>query len=162
MMKAIVAMSRDRVIGCDGAVPWRLPEDLRWFKRATLGQAVLMGRRTFESIGGRPLPGRLNLVATRGNTLDADGVTIVRELAGFRAADYAPREVWVIGGAEIYARLLPGCSEVYLSMVEGEFAGDTFMPTFEVDFPVVEVLARHKGFEVRRYRRNPPPVSSHG
>lgn len=151
-MNAIVAMSQNRVIGRDGAMPWRLPEDFRWFKQATMGQVVLMGRKTYESIG-HPLPGRLNLVVTRGPALDAPGVETLRDLDGFRPGDYAPREVWVAGGAEIYRQLLGRCAELYLSLVRREAQGDTFFPPFEEDFELVEVTLETPEFEVRRYRR---------
>ncbi len=154
-MKAIAAMSRNRVIGRAGSVPWHLPEDLRWFKRATLGQVVLMGRRTFDSLGGCPLPERLNLVVTRGQAVRGLGVTTVRDLAGFQPEVYASREVWVAGGAEIYAQLLPRCSELYLSVLGREMEGDTFFPPFEDDFAVAEVIESHAEFEVRHYRRRP-------
>lgn len=151
-MKAIAAMSRNRVIGCGGGVPWHLPEELRWFKRATLGGVVLMGRRTYESIG-RPLPGRLNLVASRGRIDLPAGVEAVGDLDNFRPADYAPREVWVIGGAEIYARLLPACTELYLSVLAREVAGDTFFPSFETDFVFRKIVLQHEEFETRLYTK---------
>lgn len=152
-MKAIAAMSRHRVIGRAGAVPWHLPEELRWFKRATLGQVVLMGRRTFESLGGRPLPERLNVVVTRQPAFAAPGVTVVSELDEFRPDDYAPREVWVIGGAEVYGQTLPRCTDLYLTVVDREEAGDTFFPAFEDDFSFTEVVLSEQEFEVRHYRR---------
>ena len=151
-MKAIAAMSRNRVIGRDGAIPWHLPEDFRWFKRATLGHAVLMGRKTFQSIG-QPLPGRLNLVVSRALDLEAPGMEIIRDLRQFRPADYEPREVWIAGGAEIYRQLLGRCSELYLTLVNREVEGDTFFPPFEEDFEFVEVTLQTLDFEVRRYRR---------
>ena len=113
-MKAIVAMARNRVIGFQGKMPWHLPEDFAWFKRATMGGALLMGRKTFASIG-RALPGRLTLIVTRRGdpTLGAPNVKIVDDLAAFRPEDYAPREAWVAGGAEIYAQTLARCAELY-------------------------------------------------
>ena len=149
-------MTCGRVIGRAGAIPWHLPEDFRWFKRATMGGALLMGRKTFDSIG-RPLPGRLSLVVTRG-ALPAAGphVRAVRDLGAFREEDYAPREVWVVGGAEIYRQTLGRCEEVYLSLVDRDVAGDTFFPPFESDFELAEVVLRQPEFEVRRYRRTTP------
>ena len=151
-MKAIVAMTQDRVIGWQGKMPWHLPEDFRWFREATLSQAVLMGRKTLEAIG-RPLPGRLNLVVTRGAAIDLPGVVTITDLASFQEADFAPREVWVAGGAEIYAQMLPQCTELYVSWVEGQHKGDTFFPPFEDDYSFVEIVRRCPGFEVRKYRR---------
>ena len=150
-MKAIAAMARNRVIGNAGIIPWHLPEDFRWFKQATLGGAVLMGRKTFDSIG-RPLPGRLNLIVTRSEIVtESLDVLPVRNLAAFRPEDYAPREVWVCGGAEIYAQLLPRCTELFLSLLDRDAEGDTFFPAFEADFELVETILHKPGFEVRRY-----------
>ena len=157
-MKAIAAMTRNRVIGHHGAIPWHLPEDFRWFKQATLGGAVLMGRKTFDSLG-RPLPGRLNLVVTRGGIVtDRPDVLAVRDLAAFRPEDHAPREVWVIGGAEIYAQTLPRCTELYLSLLDREAEGDTFFPEFEPVFRFAETVLQKPGFEVRRYVNTQLPV----
>lgn len=153
-MKAIAAMSLNRVIGLNGAMPWHLPEDFRWFKRATLGHAVLMGRKTYRSIG-KPLPGRLNLVVSRGTAIDAPEVETIRDLSAFRPADYEPREVWVAGGAEIYRQLLGKCSELYLSLVKREVEGDTFFPPFEDDFRFIETTLETAEFEVKRYLRMP-------
>ena len=151
-MKAIVAMTRGRVIGREGKMPWHLPEDFRWFRQATLTQAVLMGRKTLEAIG-RPLPGRLNLVATRGPAIELPGVVTIPDLTKFAEADFAPREVWVAGGAEIYTQMLPCCEELYVSLVAGQFAGDTFFPPFEDDYAFVETVLQRPEFEVRKYRR---------
>ena len=155
-MFAIAAMTRrGRVIGRAGQTPWHLPAELRWFKEATAGAVVLMGRRTFEAVG-RPLPGRLNLVATRGSLPGGKDVGIVPDLAAFRPEAYAPRAVWVIGGAEVFAQTLPRCEAVYLSLVDQEVTdGDTFFPPFEADFPVSETIRHEPGFEVVRFSRQP-------
>jgi dihydrofolate reductase len=150
-MKAIAAMSLNRVIGVDGRIPWHLAEDFRWFKRMTTGQAVLMGRKTFDSLG-KPLPNRLNLVVTRGEGIA--GVEIVRELESFDPDRYAPREVWVMGGAEIYRQLLPRCSDLYLTVVRREVAGDTLFPPFEDRFTLKGIELETEDFEVRRYERS--------
>lgn len=142
-------MSRNRVIGRAGKIPWHLPDDFRWFKRATTGCAVLMGRKTFASLG-QPLPNRTNLVVTR--AAEIPGVQIVRDLAAFDPAPFAT-EVWVIGGAEIYAQLLPRCTDLYLSVVEREVEGDAFFPPFEHLFDFAEVTERHAECEVRHYTR---------
>ena len=155
-MFAIAAMTRrGRVIGRAGKTPWHLPAELRWFKEATRGAAVLMGRKTFAAIG-RPLPGRLNLVATRGFLAGGPDVQTVADLAAFRPEAYAPRAVWVIGGAEIFAQTLPRCEAVYLSLVDQEVTGgDTFFPAFEADFPVAETIRHEPGFAVVRFGRRP-------
>lgn len=141
-------MSLNRVIGRGGAIPWHIPDDFRWFKKTTSGAAVLMGRRTFESLKG-PLPNRRNLVVTRG-TEAIPGAEIVRDLDAFDPAEIAT-EVWVCGGAEIYAQLLPRCSELLLSVVPRVVVGDAFFPEFEPQFAFCETVLRHPEFEVRRY-----------
>lgn len=152
VFKAIVAMASNRVIGKDGALPWHLPEDLKWFKKLTLGQPIVMGRKTMESIG-RPLPKRRNIVISR--TLDAapEGFELVSSCEGI--ADYLSEEaiVYIIGGAEIYRIMLPSCSEVYLSYVFEPHEGDTFLPPFEDQFALPEVIYRDENFELRRYVR---------
>ncbi len=156
-MFAIAAMTRhSRVIGRAGKTPWHLPAELRWFKEATAGAAVLMGRKTFEAVG-RPLPGRLNLVASRRPLppgVVGPEVQAVPDLAAFRPETCAPRAVWVIGGAEIFAQTLPRCEAVYLSLVDQEVeGGDAFFPAFEADFPCAETILREPGFEVVRFCR---------
>ena len=149
-LRAIAAMSLNRVIGKDGKIPWHIPEDFKWFKKTTAGQAVLMGRKTYESLG-RPLPNRRNLVVTRQADL-GEGVEIVRELEGFDPADYAC-DVWVIGGAEIYRQMLGRCDDLYLSVIPRGIDGDTYFPEFEDQFELVGTVLQHPDFEVKHYRR---------
>ena len=148
-MKAIAAMSLNRVIGRDGKIPWHLAEDFQWFKKMTSGQVVLMGRKTFESLG-KPLPNRTNVVLSRRGPIA--GVTTLRDLAELSASHFAPREIFVIGGAEIYAQLLPRCTDLYLSVVQREVAGDAYFPPFEDRWELIEVPLRSAEFEVRHYR----------
>ena len=148
-MKAIAAMSVNRVIGRGGQIPWHITEDFQWFKKVTTGHVVLMGRKTFESLG-KPLPNRTNVVLTRGG--DIPGVTTLHSLADLSASHYAPREIFVIGGAEIYRQLLPRCRELYLSVVLRQVEGDAFFPPFEEGFELIDVPLRHAEFEVRHYR----------
>ena len=96
-MKAIAAMSLNRVIGCAGKIPWHLPEDFQWFKRMTTGQVVLMGRKTFDSMG-KPLPNRTNLVLSRGESIP--GVTMIKSLEELSPSSYSPQQIFVIGGAD--------------------------------------------------------------
>ncbi len=148
-MKAIAAMSTNRVIGMDGKIPWRLPEDLKFFKQTTLGHVVLMGRKTFESLG-RPLPGREHWVVSRG--ADFAGVRMIRDLPEISEPTDG-RELFLIGGAELYAQLLPKCSDLLLTHVKGELAGDVFFPPFEEMFDSGEVLMETPEMTVRRYAR---------
>jgi dihydrofolate reductase len=156
-MKAIAAMSRNRVIGHQGKIPWHLPEDFKWFKRCTSGQVVLMGRKTFESLG-KPLPNRTNLVVTRG--AEIAGVEVVRDLAAFDPASYAPRQVWVIGGEDIYRQMLGRCSELFLSVINRDAEGDAFFPEFESRYQFVEEVLQTPDFSVRHYRRKAGEAAS--
>src|ERR1700741_2196904 len=131
LVSLIVAMAQNGVIGRANALPWqRLPEDLKRFRAFTLGKSVLMGRKTFESIG-RPLPGRANLVLTRDRAWSAPGVVVVHsvEEALSQAAD--SNELVVIGGAEIYRLVLPFARRMYLTHVHADLPGDTFFPDFD-------------------------------
>ena len=123
----VVAAASNGVIGRDNALPWRLPEDLRRFKALTLGKPVLMGRRTFASIG-RALPQRRNLVLTRDPHLRAEGVEVVHSLEeALERAAPAP-ELMVIGGEGIFRALLPQAERIHLTQVQADIAGDTFFP----------------------------------
>jgi dihydrofolate reductase len=149
-LHAVVAMASNRVIGRDGRLPWRLPDDLRFFKRLTLGHPVVMGRRTFESIG-RPLPGRRNIVLSR-SLSPREGIDVIRDISEIDCLGLEG-PVFLIGGADVYRQLLPQCESVYVSQLTSSFDGDALMPEFERDFPVVETIERFAEFEVRRHRR---------
>jgi len=123
---AVVAMAENGVIGRDGRLPWRLSSDLMHFKSLTVGKPVLMGRRTFESLG-RPLPERQNIVLTRDPGWSADGCTVVRSLDGAVAAASTAPELMIIGGADIYALCWPRLSRVELTRVHAHPAGDTLL-----------------------------------
>ncbi|GAA3412679.1 dihydrofolate reductase [Paenibacillus hodogayensis] len=119
----IVAMDRNRLIGADNRLPWRLPADMAFFKQTTMGHPVLMGRKTYESIG-KPLPGRLNIVLTRDPNFSAEGCEIARTVdEALRIA--GDRELFVIGGAQVYELFAPIAMKLYVTQVEGDFAGDT-------------------------------------
>ncbi|GGC09765.1 dihydrofolate reductase [Marinobacterium zhoushanense] len=132
----IVAQAENRVIGNQNRLPWHLPEDLQYFKRVTMGKPIIMGRKTFESIG-RPLPGRCNIVITRDSAWGAEGVVVVAspEAAIERAAAQAEidgvDEALVIGGAEIYRQMLPLCDRLYLTQVHAEVPGDAHFPVLD-------------------------------
>ncbi|MEN0035683.1 MAG: dihydrofolate reductase [Cellvibrio sp.] len=131
----IVAAAKNGVIGNNNQLPWHLPQDLKYFKSVTLGKPVIMGRKTYESIG-RPLPGRTNIVVTRSADWKVDGVVVVNsieqaleEASKAIAASAAPvEEAMIIGGAEIYRTALPMVNKVYLTRVEVEIEGDAFFP----------------------------------
>lgn len=123
----VVAMDESGLIGADNGMPWRLPADLRHFKHTTLGKPVLMGRRTFESIG-RPLPERLNLVLTRDAAFVAPGCRVVHDVDDALAAAADAPELMVIGGAEVYRMFLPCADRIELTRVHDRFQGDTWFP----------------------------------
>jgi dihydrofolate reductase len=125
----IAAMSRNRVIGRNNAIPWRLPAEMKWFKSVTMGKPVLMGRKTYESIG-RPLPGRHNIVLTGRRDYTAEGCTVVHSIEEAITAAGDDRELMVIGGANLYAQMLPLADCMYLTVVSAEIEGDTSFPLY--------------------------------
>lgn len=154
----IVAAARNHVIGLDNAMPWHLPEDLRYFKRMTLGKPVIMGRKTFESIG-KPLSGRDNIIVTRNAGFAAEGVHIVFSLEEALALGRrllaeqgnADGELMVIGGAQLYAQALPMADRLYLTEVHAEPEGDAFFP----------VIDRNAWREVAREDHGPCDANPH-
>jgi len=129
----IFARARNGVIGKDNQLPWHLPEDLAHFKRTTLGQPVIMGRKTWDSLPPkfRPLPGRANLVVTRQTDWQASGATVSHSLVQAQALCDPAREVWVIGGAEIYAQALPYARKAVITEIDITVdGGDAFAPQF--------------------------------
>ncbi|MCG5494461.1 MULTISPECIES: dihydrofolate reductase [Ectothiorhodospira] len=136
VLTCVVAMDRQRLIGADNRLPWHLPADLAHFKRLTLGGTLLMGRRTFESIG-RPLPQRRSIVLSRDPGFQAEGCTVVDSVeAALDAAGDMP-EVFVIGGARLFEQLLPQCGRLHLTVIDHEFQGDTWMPELDAGWQEV-------------------------
>ena len=131
-LSLIVAMSRNRVIGANGGIPWHLPDELKLFKSITMGHHIIMGRKTWESIG-RPLPGRSTVVVSRQPAYRVPGAVVAHTLEEAVAACGGDEEIFVIGGAELFQLALPLADRLYLTTVEGEFAGDTYMPEFNTD-----------------------------
>jgi dihydrofolate reductase len=146
----VVAMARNGVIGRDNRLPWRLPADLAFFKRVTMGHPVIMGRRTHESIG-RPLPGRLNIVVTSQRDYDAPGCVVVHSMdEAYRAAGSA-EEVSIIGGSAIFEAALADADIIYLTDVEADVEGDVFFPPFDRSQWQETVLERHDVDERHAY-----------
>ena len=146
-------MSENRVIGRGKEIPWHLPEDFRWFKQTTMGHVLVMGRRTFESIG-RPLPGRTTLVLSRSGFVHP-GVETVRTLGEIRLR-VPDREVFICGGAEIYALALPFCLDLYLTRVKQVVDGDVRFPAFEDLFQPIREVLDHPAFRIVHYRNAQP------
>ena len=129
----ICAASQNGVIGRDNRLPWRLPADLAHFKRLTTGHHILMGRKTWESIG-KPLPNRANIIITRQAKFQAEGCLVAHSLEKALALCSDDEEIFVIGGAEIYRQVLPVANKIYLTRIRQDFEGDTFL--FEIDLSV--------------------------
>jgi dihydrofolate reductase len=176
--KAIAAMSLNRVIGAGNRIPWHLPEDFKWFKKMTTGQVIVMGRKTFESIG-KPLPNRTTIVLTRSTGVQGSesrlgqqsstavaaeapnqtsGATVLtisdlRQL-GAVAGQLAGREIYICGGAQVYEQALPLCSDLYLTLVKRNVQGDAFFPAFEDRFDLAEELLDNAEFKILHYRQH--------
>ena len=149
--KAIAAMSENRVIGRGNEIPWNIPEDFKWFKETTMGHVLVMGRRTFESIG-KALPGRETMVLTRGEFSHPD-VTVSRSLDEV-APRLEGRDGFIAGGAQVYEQALPRCSDLFLTLVKREVEGDVFFPEFENHFDEVAVLREEAEFRIVHYRNH--------
>jgi dihydrofolate reductase len=130
MLSLIVAMTPDRVIGSGGDLPWRLSADLQRFKRITMGHTMIMGRKTFESIG-RPLPGRTSIVVTRQRDYAPPGVLVAGGLSEAIEQARGDSEVFVIGGSQMYDLALPYADRLYVTRVESDIEGDTFFPEYD-------------------------------
>ncbi|REC94341.1 dihydrofolate reductase [Kushneria indalinina] len=159
----IAAMSRNRVIGVEGKLPWHLPEDLKFFKAVTLHKPLIMGRATFASIG-KALPNRLNIVVTRDESFEHPGVRVCHDLesalalADDQAMIEGVEEIMVIGGGEIYRQTLSCASRLYLTEIDVEVKGDTFFPALEEGWQEMERVAGspaegHPGYDFVRYER---------
>ena len=133
----IAAMATNRVIGLKNQLPWRISEDLKYFRRVTSGHPIIMGRKTFESIG-KPLPGRLNIVISRNRDLLISGATMVGSLdeaisvANSQAGDHFTGEIFVIGGAEIYKLALARADRLYLTLIDHVYPGDAYFPEWDL------------------------------
>ncbi|MEK9772739.1 MAG: dihydrofolate reductase [Opitutae bacterium] len=150
--KAIVAISEDGVIGRKGDLPWRLPGDLKWFKKITMGSTILMGRKTWDSLPG-PLPGRQNWVLSR--TAQAEnGMQVFRSLQEIGSHLSSDQNLFIIGGGEIYSLALPLCHELFLTEVRQTVPdGDAFFPEYKSQFEPLETLEENESFLLRRWTR---------
>jgi dihydrofolate reductase len=154
---AIAAISENRALAFQDKLPWHLPLEYRWFKHKTMGGTLIMGRKTREAIG-RALPGRTNLVLSRGEGTFPE----TRCYPGFETlmADLpADRPAWVVGGAEIYRQLFPRCARLYLSRIKRVTEGDVFLPPFEDQFVLDQTIHDNPDFRVECWRRlGEPPL----
>jgi dihydrofolate reductase len=133
IISLIAAMSENRVIGRDNSIPWHLPADLQRFKQITMGHPLIMGRKTFESIG-RPLPGRKTIVISRNSGYQAGGCIVAHSLQDALAECAGDNEVFICGGAEVYLQTLQLATRIYLTIIHREVAGDVRFPEIPEDF----------------------------
>lgn len=138
-------MDADRAIGLNNGIPWRLKEDLQLFKRLTMGHPILMGRKTWESLG-RPLPGRQNIVLTRNADYAAEGAAVITDIAQLEQMELQSAEVMVIGGAQLYAQMLPQMQRLHVSEVAGSHEADTWFPEFAHHFATLTPQQEFEGF----------------
>lgn len=138
LVSIIAAMDRNRLIGNNNQLPWHLPADLAHFKKLTIGKPIIMGRKTFESIG-RPLPGRTNIVLTRAETFQAEGVLVANSLRQALEHAAVADEAMIIGGSAIYELALPRADRLYITYVENSYQGDAWFP--EIDSAKWEIVA---------------------
>jgi dihydrofolate reductase len=130
MLSIIVAAARNNAIGNNNELLWHMPADLKFFKETTLGHPVIMGRKTYESVG-KPLPKRRNIVITRNADFSAEGVEVCHSLEEALGLLDETEENFIVGGAEIYKMSLPYCDRIYFTRIEGDFEADTFFPSFD-------------------------------
>jgi len=149
--RAIAAMSQNRVIGNGSEIPWRIPEDFKWFKETTMGGVLVMGRKTWDSIG-RPLPGRKTAVVSRSQPSLPDGVDLLDSLEAIDERGYTD-PIWICGGAEIYRQALSRCQELYLTLVKREVEGDAFFPGFEDQFQLDSAIRDVSEYQILKYLR---------
>ena len=148
----MVAMTPERVIGKDGGLPWHLPEDLKTFKKYTTGHPIVMGRKTWDSIGF-PLPKRQSIVLTRDTEWSAEGAEVIHIPTDLKKLELIDQDVFIIGGAQVYEAFMDSLDEFLVSYVYENYQGDTYLSEFEHQFPNMTVEEKYETFELRRYTR---------
>lgn len=145
MISFIVAMDKNRVIGNENKLPWHLPADLKFFKHVTMGHSIIMGRKTYDSIGS-PLPGRENVIISRKKDYKAEGCKIIHSISDIvKMESETEKELFVIGGAEIFSETFQIADRLYLTLIDEEFSGDTFFPPFDKN--EWELISKDKGIK---------------
>ena len=163
MISLMVAHDPNRVIGIDNELPWHIPADLAYFKEHTIGKGIVMGRNTFESIG-RPLPKRRNIVVTRSDDYEAEGVDVVHNLQdAVKLAKEVHEEVMIIGGEQVFNSVLDDADRLYITLVHQEFEGDTYFPEYGREWKLVseseqqisnDVPFSYQVYERRKKKKN--------
>ena len=147
----IAAMTEERVIGVKNSLPWKLPNDMKWFRKNTMGKPIVMGRKTFESFGAKALPGRTNIIITRDESYQANDSIVVHSIDEALKAAGDVDEVMIIGGASFYEQMLPKADRLYLTFVHAELDGDAWFPEINnSDWNKVEKI-NHKNDDKNRY-----------
>lgn len=147
----IAAMTEERVIGVKNSLPWKLPNDMKWFRKNTMGKPIVMGRKTFESFGAKALPGRTNIIITRDESYQASDSIVVHSIDEALKAAGDVDEVMIIGGASFYEQMLPKADRLYLTFVHAELDGDAWFPEINNgDWNKVEKI-NHKSDDKNRY-----------
>ncbi|MBU8696378.1 MULTISPECIES: dihydrofolate reductase [Bacillus] len=149
MISMIVATGKDRVIGQDNQMPWHLPADLAYFKKVTGGHTIVMGRKTYESIG-RALPNRRNIVLTTSSSFEAEGCEVVHSIADILAIGKGETELFIIGGSKLYEEMMPYADRLYITHIHHAFEGDRYFPHYDEN--KWTVVSREKG---HRDEKNP-------
>ncbi len=156
LITQIVAASTNNVIGKDYSLLWSLPNDMKWFKNKTWALPVVMGRKTFKSLGNKPMNGRINVVITRQPDFKADGITVVNTIEA--AIEFCKQqsysEVMIIGGGEIYKQSLPYCNKIFLTRVDAMFEGDTYYPELDTNQWQLAFENKHSADEKHAYAYN--------
>ena len=146
IISLIWAMAENRIIGIANRLPWKLPADMQWFRKQTMGKPIIMGRKTFESFGAKPLPGRTSIIITHDQAYvvegGAEGAVVVHSIDEALLAAGDVEEVMIIGGASFYEQMLPRADRLYVTQVQGSFEGDAWFP--EVDFSSWHEVERHE------------------
>lgn len=149
IVSIIVAMDLNRVIGKDNKLPWRLPAELQYVKKTTMGHPIIMGRKNYESIG-RPLPGRRNIIVTRDSSYSVEGCEIAHSVEEVFKLCEGEEEIFIFGGEQIYKLFMPYTEKLYITKIHHEFEGDTFFP--EIDYSLWNEVSVEKGI---RNEKNP-------
>ena len=144
-------MAKNRVIGIDNQLPWKLPADMKWFRQHTLGKTIIMGRKTFESFGGKPLPDRNNIVITQDENYHTEHANVRHSIDDALKAAGNTQEVMIIGGMSLYKQTLPIADRLYMTVVDADIEGDAWFPEFEMnDWEILETH-NHKADEKNAY-----------
>ncbi len=156
MISLIVAFDENRVIGKNNSLPWHIPEDMEKFKKATMGNVIIMGRKTFEGIG-RPLPGRVNIVITRDKSFYYEGVKAFYSVEkALEEAGKLEREIFFIGGSSIYRQVANLVDKLYISYIHGKYEGDSYFPEINLEEFQIIREEHHDDFDYKEYMRKTP------